>query len=147
MTREEAADVTEMVVSAWATPVWTADQTAAFVTGCVSLDADDATEAVARLYRQTKFRPAFSELREMAVSVRRERQSRLIDSLPAEPIKPPDWVGRWERARANGDMRVFVEQVRGLTELQHHHPLNRLAYTVPDQPTTDTTTWMPPATP
>jgi hypothetical protein len=54
----------------------------------------------------------------------------------------PDWILRWERARAAGDLRPFPEQAEVLHAFARRSPEDYKAYSPPGVPITDGEFWI-----
>jgi hypothetical protein len=142
MTRDDAVTIVSMIVHGWPGPAWEQERMAAYVEAILPLDAVVTTHAVARARNAMKYRPSIAELREFIQIERRlgeSEQARLI--LPEKPLKP-EWVNRWERARAAGDMRPFPEQMTALDLLARVSPEHYKVYAPPEQPITHREFWV-----
>jgi len=75
----------------------------------------------------------------------------------AEEDSLPEWVGRWKRARARGDGRLFPEQAEGIRQLHDAHLLEQTVarngvpasgyereYALLDRPLSDASVWVQP---
>lgn len=119
MTRDEAVEITGMVIAHWVTPRWTEAQMEAFVVALGSMEPDLATEAVALAAKDLQHRPSIADMHSYVKLARANRRV----SEPDEPYaKHPRhglslWVKRWVCARMlyehmgrPQDMRPFPEQ-------------------------------------
>jgi hypothetical protein len=101
-------------------------------------DAAMATKALVLLVERQRERPAIADLRGMILKLRMdERES---EPLP-ERVGKPSWVTSWEKAKAAGDPRYFVEQIPGLAELDAQNDYDG-AYAIPSEPVTDEKVWV-----
>lgn len=144
MTRDDAVTIVAMIVHGWPGPAWESERMASYVEAILPLDAVITTHAVARARNSIRYRPSIAELREFIQIERRlaeSDQARLI--LPERPVKP-EWVNRWERARAAKDMRPFPEQMLALDSLARYSPEDFKVYSPPEQPVTDREFWVQP---
>lgn len=116
MTREEALDVTQMVLTYWRVHDWSKDEIDAFARGIQHLDSEIAVSALAMASRDLKYPPRIAEFLEI---YRAERARLRPIVAPLEPeSRPMDlWVKRWLCARLlysrfgkARDMRRFTEQ-------------------------------------
>lgn len=118
MTKDEAIEVTEMVLRSWTRPEWTAAQIETYVSALLPYDAALATQAVAAAHKTLNFRPPLAEFLTFYRLVKAEAASR--QDPPRErrdKNKMPMWVRRWVVARLlhekfgrEQDMRRFAEQ-------------------------------------
>jgi hypothetical protein len=117
MTRQEALEVTQMVLTNWRVRDWTKEEIDGFATGIQHLDGQIAVASVARASRELKYAPKISEFLEVYRAERATLRAAMID--PPDPQSRPmePWVREWMCARylyANfgreRDMRRFPEQ-------------------------------------
>jgi hypothetical protein len=144
VTRDDACTIVAMVVHGWPGPAWEAERLEAYVDSIMPLDAVICTHALARARNALKYRPAVSEIREFYQIERRlseADEARLV--LPDKPNQPA-WVGRWERARAAGDMRPFPEQMAAFDALARQDAEHYKVYRPPEFPVTDPEHWIQP---
>lgn len=89
-------------------------------------DVEMVTRAVATLAERQPQRPTIADLRGMITKCQADARASL-PSLPATEFKRelPDWVKGWLVARAEGDMRVWLEQRPGYDAIQREHPETR----------------------
>ena len=116
MSRQEALEITAMVLTNWRVKDWTKEEIDAFATGIQWLDAEIAVSTVVRASRELKYPPRIAEFLEV---YRAEKASlRPIIAPPENKPKPLDlWIKRWICARylyakfgKEQDMRRFREQ-------------------------------------
>lgn len=136
MTRDDAITIVAMIVHGWPGPAWEEERLAAYVEAILPLDAAITTRALARARNTLKYRPAISELREF-VQIERRASEAVIPLIEPEYPGKPEWVDRWERARAAKDMRPFPEQVEVMHSFARRSPEDYKAYNPPAVPTTD----------
>jgi hypothetical protein len=144
MTRDDAVTIVTMLVHSWPGPAWEAEKLEAYVNAILPLDAAITTRALGRAVNELKFRPSIAELREFIQIERRlsePDEARFV--LPDKPPKP-QWVERWERARAAGDRRPFPEQMMALDILARQSPEHYKAYAPPEVPTSEAEHWVQP---
>jgi hypothetical protein len=119
VTRDEAVEVTGMVVNHWATPRWTQGQMEAFVDAIVEMEPDLAVEAVGLASKELQHRPSIAEMHSFVRLARAHRRLSEPDPPPEKlsRSKIPLWVKRWVCARMlyehmhrPQDMRPFPEQ-------------------------------------
>lgn len=138
MTREDAITIVEMIVSSWPGQTWDEDRLSMYVNSILDWDAANTTRAVARATQHLRYRPSVAELREFVQIEWRAAKGETAFDLPPRQEKP-DWVLRWERARAAGDLRVFPEQMVGLAWLAK---ADGPAYAPPDAPLSDSSVFV-----
>jgi hypothetical protein len=142
VTREDAITIVEFIVNSWPGSDWEPERLTAYVNAILPLDAEATTKAVAKAVQKLKFRPSVAELREFVRMERQPSERELADYMPVEVQPKPDWVSRWERARAARDMRAFPEQLHALDRLSRVDPEHYRVYAPPQHPITDATYWV-----
>lgn len=133
-----------MVLNSWPGPAWEAERLQAYVIAVEPLDAEIAVKAVARAVQVLKFRPTVAELREFVRIERSMSQREVAEYVKPEKPERPEWVIRWERARACGDWRAFPEQMSGMDAMARTTPENFSAYSAPNAPIFDREYWVQP---
>lgn len=144
MTRDEAVEVTSMVVNSWPGAAWESERLEAYVNALLPLDAALTTRALGKAVRKLKYRPSIAELHEFIQLERRLSDNDVLRYMPIEKPYRPDWVARWYRARAVGDMRPFPEQMTALDMLARQSPEHYAIYAPPEAPLTDSEAWIQP---
>ena len=143
MDRNDAVTIVSMIVYGWPGAAWETERMEAYVDAIMPLDAAVTSRAVARARNELKYRPSVAELREFV-----QIERRLSESEEARYVLPekeqPEWVNRWERARAAGDMRPFPEQMTALDMLARQSPEHYKVYAPPEAPVTDREFWVQP---
>jgi len=109
MTRDESVTIVAMVASAWS-QAWALDEMESYARGILEADAEIVTLAVLRAQRELVFRPSVAEILDYARVERRLRNEADPHNIMPEKTPRPEWVLRWNRARAAGDMRPFPWQ-------------------------------------
>ena len=127
MTRDEAIEVTQMLLNSWVRPEWTDGQTEMFVNALHDYDAEVAVGALSRAYKTISYRPTFAEFvafyRAHRADIEQERERERMRNSPGKPEpspgsrKLPPWVKEWFAARyayhrfdRPQDMRRFAQQ-------------------------------------
>ena len=113
MTRSEAITIVEMLVHGWPGGVWEQPRMEAYVTALLAFEAKPTTAAVLRAQSSLRYRPSIAELREfIRIEQRLQEPDEAEERRTRVPEQPgrPEWVNRWDRARANNDWRPFPEQ-------------------------------------
>jgi len=91
----------------------------------MAFEPELATQAIALLARRHAERPSVAEVRSAILSARRDQlqAASLWQAWLPEQAPRPEWVTRWERARAAGDFRIFPEQIPGYIQMQEGKPI------------------------
>lgn len=118
MKRDEAIEVVEQVLTRWPIGDWTEEQIAAYTSSVMTLPYELTMRALDVHIRESKFRPAISELLDIIRALRRsEPAPKEPDGDPTPQRGVPFWVRRWVAARwlyekfgKAQDMRPFPEQ-------------------------------------
>jgi len=117
VTRQEALEVTGMVLSNWRVRDWSKEEIDAFATGIQHLDGQIAVATVARAARELTYAPRIKEFLEVYRAERASLRAELVE--PPEPKARPmeQWVREWMCARylyadfgRARDMRRFAQQ-------------------------------------
>lgn len=146
MNRDDAVTIVAMIVNSWPGPDWEEERLGAYVGHLLPLDARNTTLAVEKAVKKLRYRPSISELMEFVRIVERDQipDGELYSYMPIIKMAKPEWVKRWERARAAGDMRPFPEQVHGLTALARIDEAHYRVYAPPEAPLDDAEQWVQP---
>lgn len=117
MTREEALDVTAMVLTHWRVRDWSREEIDAFTTGIQHLDGEIAVSAIARAARELKYPPKIAEFLEVYRAERADLRAGMVAPLEPESKPMEPWVREWMCARylyasfgRERDMRRFSQQ-------------------------------------
>jgi hypothetical protein len=143
MTRDDAITIVAMIVHGWPGPAWEEERLAIYVEDLLPYDAAITTRALARARNEIKYRPSLAELRDFIQAERRASEASVPLVEPNYPPKP-DWIDRWERARAAKDMRPFPEQAEAMHAFARRSPEDYKAYAPPGVPTSDREFWVQP---
>ncbi len=142
MTRDDAVTIVSMIVYGWPGAAWEAERMEAYVDAIMPLDAAITSRAVGRARNELKYRPSVAELREFVQIERRLSESEEARYVLPDRPEQPDWVKRWERARAAGDMRPFPEQMNAMDALARQTAEDYRVYAPPEHPLNDREHWV-----
>jgi hypothetical protein len=142
VTRDESLTCVEVILAGWPGNPWSVDQIDSYARAIEGQHFFTTRKAIESAQRSLKFRPPVAELLEfirIQRSLSEGEQARLIEP---EKVPRPEWVKRWERARAAKDARLFPEQMRGMDELARRSPEDFKVYSLPEVPITDAEYWV-----
>ena len=144
MIEREAQEIVRMIEAGWSFDLG-ANGRELWREVLLPYELELATRAVTALAKDLRQRPSVADVRSMILKIKRdEGEQQAWRLLPAAPIPEPEWVGRWRRARAADDFRIFPEQIPGYLALQEDHPRNLIAYALPSSDTDNAADWIQP---